>query len=125
MWLSGQIGFGNDEYVRFYLHPLLLFVIWGLISAIVLPILFKGALVYTPRAGMDVAQTSPLPVDLEQRSAGRISSSELCVRYLCYMGEFGSRSASTMYRCFSLVRGLCRWCGSISMAIPFNGVALS
>jgi hypothetical protein len=60
LWLSGQIGFGSDEHVRFYLHPLLLFVIWGLASAIILPVIFKGALVYTPRAGMDVYQTSPL-----------------------------------------------------------------
>jgi len=59
-WLSGRLGFGFDEYVRLYLRFLLLLVIWGLLSASTLPVLFKNTPVDTPRAGMDAAFSSPL-----------------------------------------------------------------
>ena len=60
LWLSGQLGFGRDESVCLYVRPLLLMVLWGVLSAAVLPVLFSGALVDSPRRGMDAASAIPL-----------------------------------------------------------------
>ena len=60
LWLSGRLGFGPDESVCLYVRPLLLMVLWGVLSATVLPVLFSGALVDSPRGGVDAAFEVPL-----------------------------------------------------------------
>ena len=59
-WLSGRLGFEQDDYVCSYLRFLLLLVMWGLVSASLLPLVFSSTPVDTPRAGMDAAAASPL-----------------------------------------------------------------
>ncbi len=60
LWLSGKLSFGPDESICLYVRPLLLMVFWGVLSAIVLPVIFSGALVDSPRGGMDAVSAIPL-----------------------------------------------------------------
>ena len=60
LWLSGRLSFRRDESLYLYLRPLLLLVLWGAFSAFALPRIFAGALVDSPRRGMDTLTTVPL-----------------------------------------------------------------
>jgi hypothetical protein len=60
LWMSGRLVLNKDPRVRDYLRYLSLLVIWGVISGNLLPTLFSGMPVDSPRAGMDSAASSPL-----------------------------------------------------------------
>ncbi len=60
MWLSGRCGFTRADVAIGITQPLLVLTIWAVASAFILPILFAGVGVNTPRAGMDSPETVPL-----------------------------------------------------------------
>lgn len=59
-WLSGRIGFANDDQALPMIRCLILLTAWGIISAFVLPHVFAGLDVDTPRQRMDPLYTEPL-----------------------------------------------------------------
>jgi len=58
-YLSGRFGFAQDDPILRLFRPLVLFTLWGVVSAFVLPFLFAGVPVNIPHGGMD---RSPLPL---------------------------------------------------------------
>lgn len=60
VWLGGRMGFGRDDMALGISRPLLMLALWGALSALVLPVLFRGINVDTPRLGMDPVSTTPL-----------------------------------------------------------------
>lgn len=60
LWLCGKIGFQRADVALEITRPLLILTAWALVSAFLMPWLFAGIGVDTPRAGMDLPQTTPL-----------------------------------------------------------------
>jgi hypothetical protein len=60
MWLSGKFSFGRSDVALGMTQPLLILAIWSIASAFLLPWLFAGVGVDTPRGGMDSPHTTPL-----------------------------------------------------------------
>jgi hypothetical protein len=60
LWLSGHITFVSGDFGLCLSRPLLLLMLWGVVSSFILPSLFAGIGVDTPRAGMDRMYTAPL-----------------------------------------------------------------
>jgi hypothetical protein len=59
-WISGRLNFKRDDMALDILRPLLMLMVWGAFSAFILPVLFRGLDVDTPRLGMDPVSTTPL-----------------------------------------------------------------
>ncbi len=60
LWLCGKCSFRRSDVAIAITQPLLILTIWAAGSAFVLPSLFAGVGVNTPRAGMDSPETAPL-----------------------------------------------------------------
>src|SRR5258708_33164212 len=58
--LQGRLGFKQGDMALDITRPLLLLAAWGVVSALLLPHLFAGMYVDTPRLGMDPVSTTPL-----------------------------------------------------------------
>ena len=58
--LQGRIGFKRGDMALEITRPLLMLALWGVASAFLLPHLFAGVHVDTPRLGMDPVSTTPL-----------------------------------------------------------------
>ena len=58
--LQGRIGFKRGDMALEITRPLLMLTLWGVASAFLLPHLFAGVHVDTPRLGMDPVSTTPL-----------------------------------------------------------------
>ena len=58
--LQGRLGFKQGDIALDITRPLLMLVAWGVASAFLLPHVFAGMLVDTPRLGMDPVSTTPL-----------------------------------------------------------------
>src|ERR1700691_3102293 len=58
--LQGRLGFKQGDMALEITRPLLMLVAWSVVSAFLLPHLFAGMLVDTPRLGMDPVSTTPL-----------------------------------------------------------------
>ena len=58
--LQGRMGFKRDDVALDITRPLLMLAAWGVASAFLLPHLFAGIHVDTPRLGMDPVSTTPL-----------------------------------------------------------------
>ena len=59
-WLSGRCSFVRSDVAISMAQPLLILMVWAVASAFLLPHLFAGIGVNTPRAGMDSPETTPL-----------------------------------------------------------------
>src|SRR5215469_6996757 len=60
LWLSGKLSFSRGDIALRISRPLLLLTMWSVASAFILPKLFAGVGVDTPRGGMDSPYTVPL-----------------------------------------------------------------
>jgi hypothetical protein len=60
LWLSGRLAFASDDVSLRMVRPLFFLVLWAVVSAFLLPKLFAGVGVNTPRGGMDSPYTVPL-----------------------------------------------------------------
>ena len=83
LWLSGRISFAKDDPALYLSRPLLLLTFWGAVSAFLLPVVFAGVGVDTPRAGMDRMFTAPLQWSMS--NAAQASYLVLNCIFLIYM----------------------------------------
>jgi hypothetical protein len=60
VFLQGRLGFKHDDIALDITVPLIMLAAWGVASAFLLPHLFAGIHVDTPRLGMDPVSTTPL-----------------------------------------------------------------
>ena len=60
LWLGNKCSFSRYDVAMVMTEPLLILTVWALLSAFLLPWLFAGLGVDTPRAGMDSPETTPL-----------------------------------------------------------------
>jgi hypothetical protein len=70
-WTSGRVRFRKDEFCQNHLQLAALFVAWCVISAFLLPILFEGAPVDSPRAGAEAVFYLALPLKWSFSNAGQ------------------------------------------------------
>ena len=110
LWLSGQLGFAREEAVCIYLRPLLLMVLWGILSATVFPVLFSGALVDSPRGGMDAA--SSVPLQWTWSNVAQAGYLVLNVVFIVYM-LWQSVDRIHLERCIAAFR----WSGAFAAAV--------
>ena len=69
--LTGRIRFFTDEPVRSHVHVLVMFILWCAVSAFVLPMLFQGLPVDSPRSGVDSSYYTQLPLRWSFSNAGQ------------------------------------------------------
>jgi hypothetical protein len=70
-WINGRIRFQRGEFVQNHLQIAIFFVAWCVISAFVLPILFEGTPVDSPRAGAEAVFYLALPLRWSFSNAGQ------------------------------------------------------
>src|SRR5271165_3430575 len=107
--VSGRLSFHLQETVVHYLRPLWLLTLWAVFSAFVLPVLFAGVGVYTPRGGMDVSHTVPLHWTLS--NAAQAGYMILNAAFVIYAAWLSSNSEYVT----SLLRAFC-WSGVLVAA---------
>jgi hypothetical protein len=69
--LTGRIRFFTDEPVRSHVHVLVMFILWCVVSAFVLPMLFQGLPVDSPRSNVDSSYYTQLPLRWGFSNAGQ------------------------------------------------------
>lgn len=69
--LTGRIRFFTNEPVRGHVHVLVMFIAWCAVSAFVLPVLFQGLPVDSPRGGVDSSYYTQLPLRWSFSNAGQ------------------------------------------------------
>jgi hypothetical protein len=107
---TGRLSFEHQETVLRYLRPLWLLTLWAVFSAFVLPVLFSGVGVYTPRGGMDVSHTVPLHWTMS--NAAQAGYMTLNAAFVIYAAWLSSNSEYVT----SLLRAFC-WSGVLVAAI--------
>jgi len=70
-WINGGIRFRRNELARTHLQLMGIFVAWCVLSAFLLPILFEGTPVDSPRAGAEAVFYSALPLKWSFSNAGQ------------------------------------------------------
>lgn len=70
-WLTGRIRFFENEPVSLHTRVLVMFVLWCAFSAFVLPMLFDGLPVDSPRSGVDRAYYTQMPLHWSFSNAGQ------------------------------------------------------
>jgi hypothetical protein len=70
-WISGRVRFQKGEFAQNHLKIALLFVAWCVVSAFLLPILFEGTPVDSPRAGAEAVFYLALPLRWSFSNAGQ------------------------------------------------------
>ena len=87
-WSVGRLRFVQDEPVVSLVRILAIFVLWSVLSAFLLPVLFAGMRVDVPRAGVDNLYYFQLPLRWSPSNAGQagyLMLEFLMVVYLLYM----------------------------------------
>ena len=69
--LTGRIRFFTNEPVRGHVHVLAMFIVWCVVSAFILPVLFQGLPVDSPRSGVDSGYFAQLPLRWSFSNAGQ------------------------------------------------------
>jgi hypothetical protein len=70
-WLTGRIRFFPEEPAWLHTRVLALFAIWSVISALMLPVLFAGLPVDSPRAGVDRSYYTQAALSLSGSNIGQ------------------------------------------------------
>ena len=87
-WLSGKFSFPHSDVALGITQPLLILTVWALLSAFLMPWLFAGIGVNTPRAGMDLPQTTPLQWTMSNAAqAGYALLNTIFVIHLVWYGR--------------------------------------
>ena len=71
LWLTGRIRFFPEEPAWLQTRVLALFAIWSVISALMLPVLFAGLPVDSPRAGVDKSYYTQAALSLSGSNIGQ------------------------------------------------------
>jgi hypothetical protein len=83
--LQGRLGFNRGDMALDLTRPLLMLVAWGVASAFLLPHLFAGIHVDTPRLGMDPVSTTPLEWSMSNAAqAGYLILNSVFVIYVMW-----------------------------------------
>jgi hypothetical protein len=83
--LQGRLGFKQGDMALDITRPLLLLAAWGVVSALLLPHLFAGMYVDTPRLGMDPVSTTPLEWSMSNAAqAGYLILNSVFVIYVMW-----------------------------------------
>jgi hypothetical protein len=69
--LTGRVHFSTEEPVRRHVQVLLMFIVWCAVSAFVLPVLFQGLPVDSPRSGVDSSYYMQAPLHWSLSNAGQ------------------------------------------------------
>ena len=108
--LQGRLGFKQGDMALDITRPLLMLVAWGVASAFLLPHLFAGMLVDTPRLGMDPVSTTPLEWSMSNAAqAGYLILNSAFMIYVMW------RSTDTHY--IDQMASAFVWCGAIASAV--------
>jgi hypothetical protein len=83
--LQGRLGFKRGDMALEVTRPLLMLMLWGVASAFLLPHLFAGVHVDTPRLGMDPVSTTPLEWSMSNAAqAGYLVLNSVFVIYVMW-----------------------------------------
>jgi hypothetical protein len=83
--LQGRLGFKRGDTALDITRPLMMLVAWGVASAFLLPHLFAGIHVDTPRLGMDPVSTTPLEWSMSNAAqAGYLILNSVFVIYVLW-----------------------------------------
>ena len=69
--LTNRVGLFAEEPARSHIQGLFLFMLWCVVSALVLPVLFQGLPVDSPRASVDTSYYTQLPLRWSFSNAGQ------------------------------------------------------
>src|ERR1700761_5782251 len=70
-WVTGRIRFRRGEFAQIHLQFAALFIGWCVISSFLLPVLFEGTPVDSPRAGAEAVFYLALPLKWSFSNAGQ------------------------------------------------------
>jgi hypothetical protein len=90
-WVTGRILFCTDEAVTRHLRALALFVLWSVLSALALPVLFDGLPIDSPRAGVDQGYYLQLPLHWSPSNAGQAGYMILNLLVVIYLLQLSTR----------------------------------
>ena len=90
-WLTGRIGFCADEPIMPHVRILALFVMWAVLSAFVLPVLFDGMPVDAARAGVDRGYYIRTPLHWSPSNAGQAGYLILNLLLVIHLLQLGVR----------------------------------
>lgn len=110
--LTGRIGFRRDEPIRDHVRVLALFVAWGVASAFLLPVLFRGVPVDLARAGVDQTYFYQIPLYWSFSNAGQAGYLLLDLAVVLLFLQNATRAG--------YVEGLVEaftWCGLLVVAV--------
>lgn len=114
--LQGRIGFKQDDVALGITRPLYMLLVWGVMSAFLLPRLFAGMYVDTPRLGMDPVSTTPLEWSMSNAAqAGYLILNCVFLIYVMW------RSTDSRY--IDQLASAFVWCGAIAAAVGFYQLA--
>jgi hypothetical protein len=107
---EGRLSFRRGDIALDLTRPLLMFAAWGVASAFLLPHLFAGIHVDTPRLGMDPVSTTPLEWSMSNAAqAGYLILNSIFVIYVMW------RSTESDY--IDQLANSFVWCGAIAAAV--------
>jgi hypothetical protein len=108
--LEGRLSFKRGDIALEITRPLLMLAGWGVASAFLLPHLFAGTYVDTPRLGMDPVSTTPLAWSMSNAAqAGYLILNSVFVIYVVWRStesSFVDQLANSFI-----------WCGAIAAAV--------
>jgi hypothetical protein len=108
--LQGRLGFERGDMALDFTRPLLMLAAWGVASAFLLPHLFAGIHVDTPRLGMDPVATTPLEWSMSNAAqAGYLILNTLFMIYVMW------RSTDSYY--IDQLASSFVWAGAIASAV--------
>jgi hypothetical protein len=108
--LEGRIRFRRGDMALDITRPLLMLAVWGVASAFLLPHLFAGLYVDTPRLGMDPVSTTPLEWSMSNAAqAGYLILNSTFVIYVMW------RSTESHY--IDQLAGSFVWSGAIASGV--------
>ena len=108
--LQGRLGFKRGDMALDITRPLLMLAAWGVASAFLLPHLFTGIHVDTPRLGMDPVSTTPLEWSMSNAAqAGYLILNSVFVIYVLW------RSSDSYY--IDQLASSFVWSGAIAAAV--------
>jgi hypothetical protein len=108
--LEGRLSFKRGDIALDITRPLLMLVAWGVASAFLLPHLFAGIQVDTPRLGMDPVSTTPLEWSMSNAAqAGYLILNSVLLIYVMWR--------STDFSYIDQLASSFVWCGAIAASV--------
>jgi hypothetical protein len=93
-WSNGRIRFQRGEFAQNHLQIAAFFVVWCVISAFLMPILFEGTPVDSPRAGAEAVFYLALPLRWSFSNAGQAGYMMLNFFVLLAFADFSATRPS-------------------------------